>query len=66
MDISTIVGIVVGFAVMVWGIGLDKLQNFVDPQSAIIVIGGAAAAPIAAAAPFQHLNRSIGILIVFS
>ena len=56
MDISTIVGILIGFAVMVWGIGLDKLQNFMDPQSAIIVVGGAAAALIASY-PFSVLKQ---------
>lgn len=56
MDISTIVGIVIGFVLMVWGIGLGKIGNFMDGQSAIIVIGGTIAALIASY-PFSVLKQ---------
>ncbi|MBD5149727.1 MAG: hypothetical protein HDT18_05020 [Oscillibacter sp.] len=56
MDISTIVGIVIGFALMIWGIGLGSIGNFVDKQSAIIVIGGTIAALIASY-PFSILKQ---------
>ncbi|MBD5162209.1 MAG: hypothetical protein HDT14_09390 [Oscillibacter sp.] len=56
MDISTIVGIVIGFALMIWGIGLGSIGNFVDKQSAIIVIGGTIAA-LVASYPFSILKQ---------
>ena len=33
MDLSTIIGIVAGFALIVWGIKFQNLGNFWDPQS---------------------------------
>lgn len=56
MDISTIVGIVLGFALMIWGIGLGSIGNFLHGQSAIIVVGGAIAALIASY-PFSILRQ---------
>lgn len=56
MDISTIVGIVLGFILMVWGIGLGSIGNFIDKQSAVIVIGGTIAALIASY-PFSTLKQ---------
>ncbi|MBD5149881.1 MAG: motility protein A [Oscillibacter sp.] len=56
MDISTIVGIVIGFVLMIWGIGLGSIGNFIDKQSAIIVIGGTMAALIASY-PFSILKQ---------
>lgn len=47
MDITTLVGIVLGFVLVVNGIGVDKLENFIDTPSALIVIGGTLAATIA-------------------
>lgn len=56
MDISTIVGIVLGFVLMIWGIGFGSIGNFMDRQSAIIVIGGTIAALIASY-PFSILKQ---------
>ena len=56
MDISTIIGTVIGFVLMIWGIGLGSIGNFIDKQSAIIVIGGTIAALIASY-PFSILKQ---------
>ena len=56
MDISTIIGVVMGFALMIWGLGFGSIGNFMDKQSAIIVIGGTAAALIASY-PFSTLKQ---------
>lgn len=56
MDISTILGIVLGFGLIVFGIGLDKLGNFVDIASLTIVLGGTVAAVIASY-PFNQLAQ---------
>ncbi|MEG1895926.1 MAG: MotA/TolQ/ExbB proton channel family protein [Oscillospiraceae bacterium] len=55
MDYSTIVGIVAAFALMIYGIGFDKLGNFVDMPSVFITIGGALSALIASY-PFSVLK----------
>lgn len=47
MDITTILGIILGFVVIVFGIGLDKIGNFWDPDSIIIVVGGTLCAVLA-------------------
>lgn len=47
MDISSILGIIVGAVVIVWGIGFGSLGNFWDPNSLAIVLGGTIAAVIA-------------------
>ena len=57
MDLTTIIGIIVGIAFIVNGIALDtsdgikyvigNLGNFADPPSAIIVVGGTIAAVVA-------------------
>ena len=39
MDITTLIGIVVGTFLIVNGIGTDKLGNFVDKSSILIVEG---------------------------
>lgn len=56
MDLSTIIGVVMGFALIVWGIGLGKLGNFWDPQSVALTMGGTAAA-VVASFPFSQLKR---------
>lgn len=64
MDIGTIGGIVVGLALIVWGIfsGGSGLGDFIDPGSIIIVIGGTFAAAFVA----FPLNKILGIGAVFS
>ena len=47
MDVSTLIGIVMGMGLVVWGIGTSKLGNFVDFQSLAIVLGGTIAAVLA-------------------
>lgn len=65
MDLTTIIGIVVGIALIINGIALDtsngiayvigNLKNFADAPSAIIVIGGTIAAVVANYSP-KHLK----------
>ena len=55
MDVSTLIGWVMAVALIVWGIGFDKLGNFWDVQSLAIVMGGAIAALIASY-PFRILK----------
>ncbi|MCP1109125.1 chemotaxis protein MotA [Lachnospiraceae bacterium PF1-21] len=48
MDITTIIGIIGGIAFIVNGImGSGKLDNFIDPPSVVIVVGGTICAVIA-------------------
>lgn len=56
MDLSTIIGIAAGFALMIWGIGFGSIQGFLDPSSAIIVVGGTLAA-LVASYPFSALKN---------
>lgn len=56
MDITLIIGWILGIFLIVNGIGVDKLGNFVDPKSAVIVVGGTAAA-LVASFPFRILKQ---------
>lgn len=56
MDYSTIVGILASFALMIWGIGLDKIGNFIDGPSVAITIGGALSI-LVASYPFETLKE---------
>lgn len=47
MDISTILGIIIGFVLIVQAIGLGSIGNFIDPASILITVGGTVAAIIA-------------------
>ncbi|MCH5185375.1 MAG: motility protein A [Oscillospiraceae bacterium] len=40
MEISTLIGIIGGAAVVLYGIGLDRLMGFYDRDSVFIVVGG--------------------------
>lgn len=40
MDPTTLLGIILGFALIVNGIGFAKIGNFIDIPSMVIVIGG--------------------------
>lgn len=56
MDLSTIIGILFGTALIVWGITIPQLGNFWDPQSLALTLGGTAAAVIASF-PFGQLKK---------
>ena len=65
MDISLIVGWVLGIVLIIYGIGLQKMGNFIDIPSVIIVVGGTIAALIASY-PFKVLAqvpKHIGIML---
>ena len=51
MDLASIIGLVVAFGLMIFGMvngkGLDAIQNFIDPASVAIVFGGAFGAMMA-------------------
>lgn len=56
MDLSSIIGVVAGVAVIIWGIILGgPIMNFWDPPSIVIVVGGTIAA-IVASFPFSLLK----------
>ena len=47
MDLTTLVGMIMAIGLCIWGIGVSKIGNFIDPQSLAIVIGGTIAAIMA-------------------
>ena len=51
MDFSTIIWIVAGFVLVVFGIGISNIGNFIDSGSLLIVFGGTFAALIASYPP---------------
>ena len=55
MDLTTLIGILLSVILMAYGIGLDKLSNFVDTQSLLIVFGGTLTA-VVASYPFTILE----------
>lgn len=59
MDISTILGIILGFAVIIYGIGMESLGNFIDTSSIFITIGGTLCA-LMASFPLKQLVK-IGV-----
>ncbi|MFR8069384.1 MAG: motility protein A [Clostridium sp.] len=56
MDLTTLIGLILSGILIVYGIGTDALQNFVDVPSVIIVVGGTLAALIASY-PFSILKE---------
>lgn len=46
MDPTTLLGIILGFALIVNGISFAKIGNFIDIPSMVIVIGGALSATL--------------------
>ena len=59
MDLTTIIGIVVGLALIIFGgIGADKIPNFIDPNSMFIVFGGTLAA-VVASFPWSTLKQTV-------
>ena len=65
MDITRILGVVIGIALVLFGIGFDKLGNFVDPQSILIVFGGSLAAVIASypLSKLKSMLKHMGMLV---
>ena len=65
MDITSILGLVLGAFLIVFGIGFGSLGNFWDPQSILIVFGGSLAAVIASypLSSLKSLIRHTGMLI---
>lgn len=59
MDLTTIIGIVAGLAlIIIGGIGADKIPNFIDPNSMFIVFGGTLAA-VVASFPWNTLKQTV-------
>lgn len=59
MDLTTIIGIVAGLALIIFGgIGADKIPNFIDPNSIFIVFGGTLAA-VVASFPWSTLKQTV-------
>lgn len=56
MDFSSIIGWILGFAIIIFGITLDKIGNFVDVSSILIVLGGTTFA-VVASYPFSELKN---------
>lgn len=56
MDPTWLLGVIMGAALIVNGIGMDKLGNFIDVDSIVIVLGGTVAALIASY-PFSILKE---------
>ncbi|PWJ52473.1 motility protein A [Faecalicatena contorta] len=56
MDFTTIIGLIGGFAFIVYGIGLGNMANFADMASVLIVVGGTACSVIASF-PFSMLKN---------
>lgn len=56
MDFTTIIGLIGGFAFIVYGIGMDNMGNFADVQSVLIVVGGTICS-VVASFPFSMLKN---------
>lgn len=56
MDITTLLGIVLGLLVIIQGIGLGSLGNFIDIDSIFITVGGTVCA-LLASYPFSQLGK---------
>lgn len=64
MDLTTLIGTVIGVILVVNGITIEKIGNFWDPASLLIVVGGTLAATIASY-PFSILKdipKHMGVL----
>ena len=66
MDIATLIGIIVGAVMVVfgilWGNGVSTLQNFVDVPSIIITIGGSLSGLITSYTLKDFLGSFKGVL----
>ncbi len=56
MDLSSLIGWILGFAVIIYGIGINKIGNFWDVSSVLIVVGGTVFS-VVASYPFQTLKN---------
>lgn len=56
MDITTLLGIILGFLVIIKGIGTESLGNFMDMDSVFITVGGTLCA-VLASFPFGQLGK---------
>ena len=69
MDLASIIGIVLGAVMVVfgilWGNGVSALQNFVDVPSIIITLGGSLAGLIASNTLKDFLNTFKGVGLAF-
>ena len=65
MDITTLLGVVVGFALIIQAIGIGSLENFMDMPSVLITIGGTIAAVIASYPMRLLLDIPKHILVCF-
>ena len=69
MDLASIIGIVLGAVMVVfgilWGNGVSVLQNFVDVPSIIITLGGSLAGLIASNTLKDFLNNFKGVGLAF-
>ena len=69
MDLASIIGIVLGAVMVVfgilWGNGVSTLQNFVDVPSIIITLGGSLAGLIASNTLKDFLNNFKGVGLAF-
>lgn len=65
MDITSILGLVLGAFLILNGIGFDKLGNFFDPPSILIVVGGCLAAVIGSypLGTLKSVLKHMGMLI---
>ena len=65
MDITSILGVLIGAALIVQGITFDKLGNFWDPASILIVVGGTLAAVIASYPlnKLKSMGKHMGMLM---
>ena len=55
MDLGTLLGILAGFGLTIFGIGFGSIGNFIDPASFALTIGGTLAA-MAASTPSEVLK----------
>ncbi len=65
MDLSLVIGWVAGLALIIYGIGMDKLTNFADIPS-VLITGGGTIAALVASFPLKTLAqipKHIGIMI---
>lgn len=56
MDITTLLGVILGILVIIWGIGTGSLPDFIDIDSVYITVGGTICA-VLASFPFNQLGK---------
>ena len=69
MDIATLVGTIVGFVMVIfgimWGKGASVLQNFIDVPSIIITVGGSLSGIMASYSLKDFLGNFKGVGLAF-